>query len=184
MQSLMEDNLDESVNEVLSEINELAYSVNEGAEYTDTLENGINLEQEQAQELYDQIEKETTPESSIYLFPGFDGLTSTPNEESENLATGKTSKVSSLVQGFETLHTSSETKPKKESREQTEHKRKIKTRTVAKEEESSPLSVLEPKKRRTLTASRRLHFGNIANVDIPSAKRLNPQETSRGWGIS
>ena len=59
--------------------------------------------------------------------------------ESEALATGKTSKVSSLVQGFETLHASSEIKPKKESGKQTGIERKIKTRTVAKEEESSPL---------------------------------------------
>ena len=42
----MGDKLDESVNEVLSEIDELAYSENERAEYIDTLENGINLEQE------------------------------------------------------------------------------------------------------------------------------------------
>ena len=123
----MGDKLNDSVNEVLSEIDELAYSENERAEYIDTLENGINLEQEQEQELYDQIEIETKPESSIHLFTGFDRVTSTPNKECENLATGKTSKVSSLVQSFETLHTSSETKPKKESGEQTEYKRKIKT---------------------------------------------------------
>ena len=77
----MRDRLNDSVNEVLSEINELAYSENERAEYIDTLENGINLEQEYSQELYDQIEKETTPESSVYLFPGFDRITSTPTRK-------------------------------------------------------------------------------------------------------
>ena len=77
----MGNKLNDSLNEVLSEIYELAYSGNERAEYTDTLENGINLEQEEAQELYDQIEKETTPESSVCLFPWFDRITSTTNEE-------------------------------------------------------------------------------------------------------
>ena len=73
----------------MPEIEELAYSVNERAEYTDTLEKVINLEQKQAQELYDQIEKETTPESSVHFFTGFDGIISTPNEETEALATGQ-----------------------------------------------------------------------------------------------
>ena len=59
----MGDNLEESEEKVLSGINELAYSENERAEYVDTLENGINLEQEKAQEFYDQIEEETTLES-------------------------------------------------------------------------------------------------------------------------
>ena len=61
---------------------------------------------------------------------------------------GSTCAGSSVDGSIETLH--NETKPKKESREQTEHKRKIKTRTVAKEEESSPLSVSEPKKKEEL----------------------------------
>ena len=53
MQSLKEDNLDESINEILSGINELAYSTGERAEYIDTLESGSSLEQEKAQEFYD-----------------------------------------------------------------------------------------------------------------------------------
>ena len=59
----MEDNLDESINKILSGINELAYSTGERAEYIDTLESGSSLEQEKAQEYYDQIEEDTTPES-------------------------------------------------------------------------------------------------------------------------
>ena len=38
----MGDKLNDSANEALSEIDELEYSGNERAEYTDTLENGIN----------------------------------------------------------------------------------------------------------------------------------------------
>ena len=116
----MGDELGESVNTILSELDELEYSTGEKVEYTDTLESGSNLELEKAQELFDQIredsEDEIAPESLKILFEGFDSITSTPNKESESSTTGKTSRVSSLVKRFETLQTSFETKPKGKSK--------------------------------------------------------------------
>ena len=176
----MGDNLNKSINEIFLGINELAYSTGEWEEYIDTFESGSSLEQEKAQEYYDQIQEDTAPEALRNLFEGFETKTSTPNKESESLATGKTSRVSSLVKSFETLHASSEIKPKKESGKQTGIKRKIITRAAAKEGESSPLKVLEPKKRKIVTASKKLQFGNMANADIPNAKRLNPRRKKRG----
>ena len=101
----MGDELDESVSKILSELDELEYSTGEKVEYTDTLESGSNLEQEKAQELFDQIREDITLESDdeipaeslIYLFEGFESITSTPNKESKSSTTGRTARVSSLV---------------------------------------------------------------------------------------
>ena len=184
----MGDELGESVNTILSELDELEYSTGEKVEYTDTLESGSNLELEKAQELFDQIrvdiildsEDEIPPELLENLFEGFDSITSTPNKESESSTTGKTSRVSSLVKSFETLQTSSETKPKGKSKKRTAIERRIQTRTVAKEENSSPLTALEPKKRKIATALRRLQFGNMEKADIPIAGRLNTKGRKNG----
>ena len=129
--------------------------------------------------------KKTTPEALRNSFEGFETKTSTTNKESENLATGKTSRVLSLVKSFEIRHISCESKSKKESGKQTETKRKHKTRTATKKEGSSPHQVLErePKKRRTVTASRKLQFGNMANPDIKGAMRLNPRGRKIGGGV-
>ena len=148
----MGDKLNESVSEILSEINELAHSTGEREEYIDTFESGNSLEQAKAQEYYDQIQEDTTPEALRNSFEGFETKTSTPNKESENLATGKTSRVSSIVKSFEERNTSSESKSKEEFGKQTEPKRKYKTRTATKEEDSSPHQVLEPTKRKTKVA--------------------------------
>ena len=127
--------------------------------------------------MFDQIRKDITLESEdeiaaeslIYLFEGFESITSTPNKESKSSTTGRTSKVSSLIRNFETLQTSFETKSKEKSKKRTGIERRIQTRTAAKEKNSSPLRVLEFKKRKIATALRKLQFGNMAKADIPSA---------------
>ena len=139
----MGDKFGETVKEILSEIDELGYSSSERVEYSDTLESGSQLELERAQEVFDQIrdsEEETPFESLANLFEGFGATSSTPSREGA-------SRVSSLVKNFETLQASSDTKPKKLPKKQTETKRRYHTRTVA-EEDSSPFTSLPSKKRK------------------------------------
>ena len=120
----MDERFDETVKEILSEIDELGHSSSERVEHIDTFESGSSLEEERAQEVYDQIREDTILESSINSFVGFEPTSSTPNRESESLATGRVSKVSSIIRSFETLQTSSETKPKEKYEKQTGIKRR------------------------------------------------------------
>ena len=162
----MGDKFGETVKELLSEIDELGYSSSERVEYSDTLESGRHLELESAEE-------EGTPlESLANLFEGFGATSSTPSREG-------VSRVSSLVKNFETLQVSSDTKPKKLPKKQTETKRRYHTRTVA-EEDSSPFTSLPPKKRKTAITQRKLQFGKMALANILNAKRLNPQVRKAG----
>ena len=72
--------INKSINEILSELNELAHSTGEREECIDTFENSNSLEQAKAEEYYEALRNS---------FEGFETKTSTPNKESENLATGK-----------------------------------------------------------------------------------------------
>ena len=166
----MEDRFNKSLSELSEEIDELDQGAGEREEGIDTFENNNSLEQVKAEEGYEDIRDNS--------FEGFEADTSTPGKEGENSAIRKTSRVSKLVESFEKLDTSSESKSKEESGEKTGlKKRKYKTRTATQEEDSSPHQVLEPIKRKTKAASRRLQFGNMADAaDIKGAKRLNPKE--------
>ena len=95
----MDENFDETVKEILSEIDELGYSSSERVEYSDTLESGSHFELQSAEEAFDQIrdsEEETPLESLANLFEGFGATSSTPSRE-------EVSRISSLVKNFETL---------------------------------------------------------------------------------
>ena len=168
----MDDEFNRSLNELSEEINALDQGAGAREEGIDTFDNNNSLEQVKAEEGYEDIRDNS--------FAGFEA--STPGKEGENSAIRKTSRVSKLVESFEKLDTSSESKSKEESGEKTGLKRKYyKTRTATKEEDSSPHQVLEPTKRRTKVASRKLQFGKMAAAaDIKGARRLNPKERKIG----
>ena len=145
----MDEKFDETVEEIINQIEVLGDRSSERVEH---IESGSGLEEERAQEAYDEIRENTALESSANSFEGFEPTSSTPDKESENLTTGRISKVSSIIKSFETLQTSSETKPKEKSGKQTGIKRRYRTRTVTKEGDPSPLKIFEPKKRKVVTA--------------------------------
>ena len=138
----MDDELNRSLNELSEEKNVLNQGAGAREEGIDTFDNNNSLEQVKAEEGYEDIR-----DNSFTVFEA-----STPGKEGENSAIRKTSSVSKLVESFEKLDTSSESKSKEEFGKQTELNRKYKTRTATKEEDSSPHQVLEPTKRRTKVA--------------------------------
>ena len=85
----MDERFDETVEDIINEIEELGHGSSERVEHIDIFESGSSLEEERAQEAYDQIREDTTLESSANSFEGFEPTSSTPNRESESLATGK-----------------------------------------------------------------------------------------------
>ena len=99
----MADELNRSLNELSEEINALDQGACAREESLDTCDSNDSLEQIKAEEGYEDIRENP--------FLGFEVTTS--EEEGENSATEKTSKVSKLVQSFEKgLDTSSESKSK------------------------------------------------------------------------
>ena len=87
----MDEKFDETVKEILSEIDELGHSSSERVEHIYTFESGSSLEQEKAQEVYDQIREDTILESEnrtslgslINPFERFEPTSSTLIKESE-----------------------------------------------------------------------------------------------------
>ena len=125
----MDDEFNRSLNELSKEINALDQGAGAREEGIDTFDNNNSLEQVKAEEGYEDIRDNS--------FAGFEA--STPGKEGENSAIRKTSRVSKLVESFEKLDTSSESKSKEESGEKTGlKKRKYKTRTATQEEDSRP----------------------------------------------
>ena len=136
----MDERFDETVEDIINQIEVLGDRSSERVEH---IESGSSLEEERAQEAYDEIRENTALESSANSFEGFEPTSSTPNKESESLTTGK---VSSIIRSFETLHTSSEIQPKEKLEKQTGIKRRYHTKTVTKEGDPSPFRIFEPKK--------------------------------------
>ena len=80
----MDEKFDETVKEILSEIDELGYSSSERVEYSDTLESGSHFVLQRAEEAFDQIrdsDEETPLEFIANLFEGFRPTSSTPSRE-------------------------------------------------------------------------------------------------------
>ena len=165
----MDENLEKTVDDILEQIEILG---DRQSERIEQIESGRDLEEEKAEEAYEEIR-----ESSANLFEGFGPTSSTPKKESESLTVGK---VTNIIRSFETLHLSTETEPKEKLEKQIESKKRHHTRTVTKEGDCSPFKTFEPKKRKVLTAARKLQFANMDNVDIPNAKRLNPRGRKAG----
>ena len=163
----MDEKFDKTVDDIIEQIGVLGDRPSERVEH---IESGSELEEERAQEAYEEIR-----ESSANSFEGFEPTSSTPNRESESLIIGK---VSNIIRSFETLHISSETESKEKLGKQIETRKRYRTRTVTKKGDSSPFMTFEPKRRKVLTEVRK--FENMANVDIPSAKRLNPRGKKTG----
>ena len=157
----MDENLEKTVDDIIEQIGILGDRPSERVEH---IESGSELEEERAQEAYEEIR-----ESSANSFEGFEPTSSTPKRESESLTIGK---VSNIIRSFETLHTSTETESKEKLEKQIENKKRHHTRTVTKEGDCSPFKTFEPKRRKVLTAARKLQFENMANVD---------RQESRGW---
>ena len=97
----MDEKFDETVEEIINQIEVLGHRSSERVEHIDILESGSSLEEERAQEAYDEIRENTALESSANSFEGFEPTSSTPNRESESLTIGK---VSNIIRSFETLH--------------------------------------------------------------------------------
>ena len=166
----MDEKFDKTVDDIINQIGVLGDRPSERVEH---IESGSELEEERAQEAYEEIRE------SSNSFEGFEPTSSTPNRESESLIIGK---VSNIIRSFETLHISSETESKEKLEKQIENRKRHHTRTVTKEGDCSPFKTFEPKRRKVLTAARKLQFANMTNVDIPSAKRLNPRGRKAGGG--
>ena len=96
----MDEKFDETVEEIINQIEVLGHRSSERVEHIDILESGSSLEEERAQEAYDEIRENTALESSANSFEGFEPTSSTPNRESESLTIGK---VSSIIRIFEIL---------------------------------------------------------------------------------
>ena len=102
----MDEKFVKTVDDIIEQIGVLGDRPSERVEH---IESGSELEEERAQEAYDEIRENTALEPSANSFEGFEPTSSTPNRKSESLIIGK---VSNIIRSFETFYISSETKPK------------------------------------------------------------------------
>ena len=171
----MADGLDRSLTELSEEVDAIDQGAHAIVESLDILDSSNSLEEIKAEKEHEYV-RENLP---------FVGFESSSEEEDENSATRKVSKVSKLVQNFEeALSASSESTSKGKSKKKngkTKKKtgnilKKYRTRTAGNREDSSPLQALGPIRRKSRATSRKLQFGEMAEAaDIKGSGRLNPR---------